>query len=256
MHKYTIQSTVQHSKTETIRSLVRNVEIVHFYTMLSVGELSSLLEARRKELGLTQAQVSLRAFGREDTSPLQNIKRGSWPSPDKLKALCDALDLEFYIGHVRKPDPRGFAEEVRQFLVADEASPEITDVFTKGYIPIPWHSLTRQPGPAPLALSLSWLQESGYEPDALRFVENAECVDGPALLLVDESVRFEYGVATWCWLEDGKVRHEWAIRDDGGPFIVFPRANTKRPIHMDPKQAAKLRFLGKVIWSSHFEPTT
>ena len=69
--------------------------------MLDAEQILALIEDRRKDLGLSQAEVSVRAFGRKDNSAIQNIKRGSLPSADKLQALAQALGLEFYFGHKR-----------------------------------------------------------------------------------------------------------------------------------------------------------
>ncbi len=70
--------------------------------MVDAKSLFELIETRRMQLGLTQAQVTERALKTKGgTSVIQNLRRGSIPSAQKLKAICDALGLEFYIG-----DPR------------------------------------------------------------------------------------------------------------------------------------------------------
>jgi phage repressor protein C with HTH and peptisase S24 domain len=43
---------------------------------------------------------------------MQNIRRGSSPSADRLAALCEALQLEFYIGPKRAPLPAQRGEDV------------------------------------------------------------------------------------------------------------------------------------------------
>ncbi|MCP5073941.1 MAG: LexA family transcriptional regulator [Rhodobacteraceae bacterium] len=84
--------------------------------MIDAKSLFELIETRRNELGLTQSQVTERALNsRAGTSVIQNIRRGSIPSAQKLNAICDALGLEFYIGNQRtevppKYDRAGFAE--------------------------------------------------------------------------------------------------------------------------------------------------
>ena len=65
------------------------------------NDIYAIIEQRRRELGLSQAQVSERAFSRSDTSAIQNIRRGSSPSVEKLAALGRALGLEFYFGPKR-----------------------------------------------------------------------------------------------------------------------------------------------------------
>ena len=65
------------------------------------------LERRRKELGLTQAQVGQRAFGRADNSALQNIRRGAWPSADRLSALCSVLGLNMSLDETGQNATKG-----------------------------------------------------------------------------------------------------------------------------------------------------
>jgi phage repressor protein C with HTH and peptisase S24 domain len=74
------------------------INLVYFYTMVDSDDIYKIIEKRREELGLTQAQVSKLAFNRNDTSAIQNIKRGSSPSVDKLFKICEVLNLECYFG--------------------------------------------------------------------------------------------------------------------------------------------------------------
>lgn len=66
--------------------------------MIDTSDLFALLDARRVELGLSQAEVGRRAFGQADGSALQNIKRGSSPTFDKLQRLCEILGMEVRLG--------------------------------------------------------------------------------------------------------------------------------------------------------------
>ena len=66
------------------------------------AEIFEVIDLRRKELGLTQADVSKRAFNRSDTGPIQHLRRGKSPTARTLRSLCDALGLEFYIGPPRQ----------------------------------------------------------------------------------------------------------------------------------------------------------
>lgn len=73
------------------------------------ADLYAQIEQRRAELGLSQAQLSMLAFGKNDTSAVQNIKRGSSPSFERLGAIADALGLELYFG---RPRDTGLIEHV------------------------------------------------------------------------------------------------------------------------------------------------
>ncbi|GIT85443.1 S24 family peptidase [Roseobacter sp. OBYS 0001] len=50
---------------------------------------------------MTQAQVGKLAFGKASDTAFQNIRRGAWPSVDRLKSIGDVLGLEFYFGPAR-----------------------------------------------------------------------------------------------------------------------------------------------------------
>ncbi|RUS64910.1 helix-turn-helix transcriptional regulator [Pseudorhodobacter sp. E13] len=63
------------------------------------------IEARRLELGLSQTEVSQRAFGKSDNSAISNMKRGSSPNFDRASQLCAALGLELYVGPPRESGP-------------------------------------------------------------------------------------------------------------------------------------------------------
>lgn len=63
------------------------------------------IEAKRLELGLSQTEVSQRAFGKSDNSAISNMKRGSSPNLDRASKLCAALGLELYIGPRRQDGP-------------------------------------------------------------------------------------------------------------------------------------------------------
>ena len=68
---------------------------------MNVDELYKLMEDRRRDLGLSQAEVERRAFGKDGNASFQAIRRGAAPSYDRLMALGKALDLEFYFGPLR-----------------------------------------------------------------------------------------------------------------------------------------------------------
>lgn len=63
--------------------------------------LYDVVEARRRELGLTQSQVGERVTGRADTSVVQHLRRGAAPSFERVSAICTALGLELYVGPPR-----------------------------------------------------------------------------------------------------------------------------------------------------------
>ena len=69
-----------------------------------VGDINRALRAR----GWSARRASMEAVGAPEL--VRNIRRGQLPSVKRLLALCDVLDLEFYIGARR---PAGAVDEGR-----------------------------------------------------------------------------------------------------------------------------------------------
>lgn len=78
--------------------------LVQICTVQKAQDIYERLENRRKQLGLSQAEVGFRAFGKADNSAFQALRRGSSPSVEKLQELCRALEWEFYFGTPRDFD--------------------------------------------------------------------------------------------------------------------------------------------------------
>jgi phage repressor protein C with HTH and peptisase S24 domain len=77
--------------------------MVQIYTMWTANQIYELLDERRKSLGLSQADVGMRAFDRPDSTAMQNLRKGAMPGFDRVEALASALDLEIYLGPRREP---------------------------------------------------------------------------------------------------------------------------------------------------------
>lgn len=58
-----------------------------------------------RELGMSQAQLGQRAFGKQDNTAIQSLKKGSSPAIDRLEAMADALGWEVYFGPPRETGP-------------------------------------------------------------------------------------------------------------------------------------------------------
>ena len=95
------------SETDCVNShrLENCAPLVQFSTMPSPDEIFAALEARRMELGLSQAEVCLRAFGKADNSAFQALRRGSSPAVDKMASLCRAVGWELRFGPPADPGP-------------------------------------------------------------------------------------------------------------------------------------------------------
>ena len=69
-------STILGTDNSNVDGLSATPHSVHFYTMGEPHRLFDLIDQKRKDMGLSQADVASRAFGRSDTSPIQNLRRG------------------------------------------------------------------------------------------------------------------------------------------------------------------------------------
>ena len=69
----------------------------HERTLLN--EIERAIRAR----GWSARQTSMEAVGNPDM--IRGMRRGRSPTADRLRALCEVLDLEFYVGRRREPDP-------------------------------------------------------------------------------------------------------------------------------------------------------
>jgi phage repressor protein C with HTH and peptisase S24 domain len=122
------------------------------------------IEKRLQELGLSQAQLGLKAFGKSDNTAIQSLKKGSSPSVERMAAIADALGLEFYIGPRRESGP------VEQLLLE-----------TKDFAPV--HRLNARVSAGPgvengdtavietLAFRRDWLAKMGVTPSSAVLVK-------------------------------------------------------------------------------------
>ena len=67
----------------------------------SMTDLLSEIERALKARGVSARQASIQAVGHGEL--VRDIRRGRTPSWDRIRALCDVLGMEFYIGPVREP---------------------------------------------------------------------------------------------------------------------------------------------------------
>ena len=75
--------------------------------MAATDDLSATINRALREGRYSAHQASL-AAGSPDL--IRNIRRGRMPSVNRLKALCEVLDLDFYVGPRR---PAGAVDEAR-----------------------------------------------------------------------------------------------------------------------------------------------
>jgi phage repressor protein C with HTH and peptisase S24 domain len=225
---------------------------------LSTAAIFALIEARRIELGLSQAEVGRRAFNQNDGSALQNMKRGSAPTIENLGKLCASLGLDVQIG------PKTAAAPVEHVMVdgADFARIPLHDAYlsagpgvTNGDVAIIDHLVFRN----------EWLQKIGLKPDhaAMARISGDSMAPGIQhgdLVLIDTSKR-EVPVAKKCknpvappifaFMQDDEARVKRLERQEPSALILYSDNQTFRPEILFGSEVDCINILGQVVWSGH-----
>lgn len=201
----------------------------------------------------------MKAFGRQDNSAFQALRRGSSPGMDKLAALSDALGLELYFGLPR------------------ETVPSIHDRLEIGdYARIPLHEVDLAAGGGRengreevidhLAFRRDWLKKIGLSPANGRLArvrgDSMEPVlrDGD-LVLIDISRRSipararkpgKPPRADLYAVLDGDVARVKRIEHSSPGRLVLHSDNPLYPPEVrDGSNADDLGIIGKVMWWGH-----
>lgn len=206
---------------------------------METAELFALLDSRRAELGLSQAEVGRRAFGQADGSALQNIRRGSAPTFDKLQRLCEVLGVEFHVGPRRKSDHAGLAES------GDNDS-----------LPIPWFEPRLGQGSAPIRFSRAWLQSMEFDIEKLRAlipdqVETPYFEGTGSLALIEEPSSPGDTPAWWAFRERTRVV---VARLQRLPLAYVVLSDGPGGSRAYDRSDLAFRPLGKIVWISLSHP--
>ncbi|MDO5622567.1 MAG: S24 family peptidase [Paracoccus sp. (in: a-proteobacteria)] len=207
------------------------------------------VEARRTDLGLTQAQLGERAFGRPDTSIIQNMRRGSEPTYSKLLALCDALGLEFYIG-----PPRDLAPPVSVEIDGEEydAVRRYDAQFSAGGGALNAEELEA----GAVAFRRDWLTREGISARESMVVSvqgdsMAPTLDDGDLVLIDKRRRSPRGRRIYALVGpdgDARVKRIEVLADT----MILHSDNDAYPTELVPTaDADRYTILGEVVWRGH-----
>lgn len=222
--------------------------------------LLALIEARRAELGLTQAQLGQLAFGKADTAAIQNLKRGASPTFDRLKALADALGLELYFGPPR---------ERRTVKMLSTSSAD-------SYVPVPLHDAELAAGDGHqnltegvvdrLAFRRDWLTKVGVSSSSARLARvkgdsmAPTVVEGDMVLIdtsrADPPVRERSKTdkrrsPIFAIRENGEARIKRIERPAADRVILLSDNPEFAPEVLTGSEVAGLSIIGKVVWWGH-----
>lgn len=225
-------------------------KMVHFYTMFSADRLYSLFEARRRELGLSQADLCALAFGKNDNTALQSLKKGASPSIERVEAFAKALQWELRLG---PPE--------------EKMATEVIVVGSDDYVAVPRLDVRLSAGPGAfnhdaseverLAFRRDWLRRLGVAPkDAVLVGIKGDSMspglrDGD-IALVDKARRQVRSGQVYALTDtDGSTRvkridivpdHGYILRSDAPDFSAETRFG------LDTK---RMQIEGQVVWSGH-----
>lgn len=227
--------------------------------MKSVQDIFALLEEQRLKLGLSQAEVGKRAFGQADGSALQNMKRGSAPSVDRLMALAQVLGLAVSIG----PPP----EPVIQHVTIDGAD----------FASIPLHEAYLSAGPGAengdgvaiidhLVFRQEWLRKIDVKPSdaAMARVSGdsmAPAIQSGDLVMIDKTrrdvpvrkaSRKPQQLPIFAFIQDHEARVKRLERFPREKLLILYSDNKDvAPEIIGESNVNSINILGQVVWSGH-----
>lgn len=214
--------------------------------MREPAEILSLIEGRLKELGLTQADLGLRAFGKADNTAIQSLKKGSSPSYDRVAAMADALGLELYLGKPRGRIEHGLKED------GPTSDLDKVEALRAGFLPIPWHHRSKQKGSSPIAFDPAWLDSNGLIPDGLSAIVPDQ-VNLPyersssVIAVMDRARTARVSGAVYCFSRHGKIVLSRLYFDRD--FTIIPSEGiSKAPTILAPGDEGPIQHIETVVW--------
>lgn len=229
--------------------------------MYEASDILRLFEARMAELGMTQVELGMRAFGKADNAAIQGLKRGSVPGLDRVAAMAKALDLEVYLGLPRDTGP------VEHVILdgADYARIALHDAFLSagtgamnGGTNIVDH----------LAFRRDWLKRLGVNPAQACLARVSGDSMFPTLssgdmVLIDTAHRSpairqrddkdKRRSPIYAFIESGEARIKRIERPDQSVMLLLSDNPDYAPQLRSGAQilASKLSIIGKVVWAGH-----
>lgn len=214
------------------------------------------IEARLEELGLKPSSAEKRFDLPPDT--IRNVIRAgsktdhdnAGPTLSKLIQICDALDIEFYIGPQRPLlGAKGFAEAAEKFLSIDGDR----GAFSSGYLPIPFHHADlAHRDMSPLALSRTWLEAQGLDTNHVFAVvmpndDMSPIIQEGAQILIDTRYEPDPKAELCAFTVDNHIRVGWLVLPSGGCLVGFFHRRYSAPAIMSAKSGRKIVPLGRVV---------
>lgn len=215
---------------------------------------------RLKALNTNPFAVETSAGLPEDTirSILRGLKK-SGTTLNKAKAVCDALGIDFYLGHRRPPEPVGFVEiagtDFARIPLHDawlSAGPGVTN----GDVAIVDH----------LVFSLEWLRKIDVKPEVAAMARvsgdsMAPVIQSGDLVMIDTTRqdvpvhrknRTPGSLPIFAFMQDGEARVKRLERRPKEKILVLYSDNKDvQPELIAESDAHVLNIMGQVVWSGH-----
>lgn len=212
--------------------------------MYAPSDLVALIEGRLSELGMTQAQLGLRAFGKADNTAIQSLKKGSSPAIDRLEAMAKALGWELYFGPPRHQS-NSMSDPPANY---NYGRPEPSAL---KYLTIPWLEPRIGAGAAPVAFLHSWLVSNGLIIDNLAAVSTSSVridgFDGSKTLVLLDSAAPRHGFDYWVLKKSDTIEVARVCFDDSDLIIEGQHQGAPPRLVRDWRKST-MQPAGKVVW--------
>jgi hypothetical protein len=204
-----------------------------------------LFEPRLATLRMSQADLGKLAFGKEDNSAIQALRRGSTPSIDRVAAMAEVLGLECYLGPPRAM-PVGFSES------DNETDLSRVDAARGDYFAVPWHRPGLGSVLSPIAFQRQWMADHALIPDRLRAITPDELIF-PGIAgknihaVIDTISDRRTGHDLWCYMEKGRTFIA-RLTFDRGNILVSGDGAFLPPRLILAADVPVVTLLGRVVW--------
>ncbi len=213
-------------------------------------QIRELVETGLARKGVSARRASMDVVGHDGL--IRDIRAGRIPSFDRLVTLFEYLSIPFSFDHENAAQ-RGLAEDPPPLGTPGF---EGREALRAGFLPFPWHRVSRRRGMGPVAFASDWVEERGLTPENLSFVEPDTVLagkNGPnaPLVLLDQGGARSGGPALWCFIEAGRVvlaRLDWQGRD----ILTITGDQSDLPARvLIGADRDHVQVLGRAIWTGN-----
>lgn len=226
---------------------------------MDTQQLYELIEARRKELGLSQAELGKLALGQENSSVIQSMRRGSSPSIEKAASILAALNICLHIGG-------GGQGTMRQVMVAEVQPATIPNKSLDDFAVVERFDVKLSAGPgsggdnalpmAPVAFRKQWLASIGLKTETCVVVSvtgnsmEPNLFEGDLALLDRRQGAVKNGEIYGINDIEGDTRVKRLEQINGGLLLRSDNPDCPSEVRMG-EEANRVKIIGRLVWSGH-----